>query len=92
MNWRRLGLVAALALMLVALRPAGALAHDDYDDQLFTHPFQLAAMPIYTLGFAVDQLVARPIHWMVNNEPLETVTGHDKLSTRTPPDSLEDMR
>ncbi len=91
MNWKRTGFLAALALLAVAMSPAGALAHDDYDDPFNTHPFQLAAIPVYAVGFVTDQLVLRPFHWMLNNEPLETVSGHEEMSTRTPPDSLENM-
>ncbi|MDP3937887.1 MAG: hypothetical protein Q8R92_07100 [Deltaproteobacteria bacterium] len=91
MNWKRIGFLAAVALLAVVVSPVGALAHDDYEDSLNTHPFKLAAIPVYAAGFVADQLVFRPFHWMLNNEPLETVTGHDEMSTRTPPDSLENM-
>ena len=91
MNLKRFAVLAVVALLAVAVSPAGALAHDEYDDPFFTHPFQLLAIPVYAAGFATDQLLVRPFHWMLNNEPLDTVTGHEEMSTRTPPDSLENM-
>jgi alkylated DNA repair dioxygenase AlkB len=88
--WRRkvLGMLALTAVMLL---PATALAHDNYDDPWQNHPFKIAAEGAYIVAFTVDRLVLRPIHWMTNSKPGSTVTGHDKMNRRPPPDDLEDL-
>jgi hypothetical protein len=80
-----------VALMAAMLLPATALAHDTYDDPWQNHPFKIAAEGAHVVAFAVDRVVLWPYHWMMNSKPGSTVTGHDKMSTRLPPDDLEDI-
>ncbi len=82
---------AAFALTAALALPTAALAHDQYDDPFQNHPFKWAATVGYVAGYAADQLVFRPLHWMLNQKPVSTVTGHDKMDTRQPPDDLESI-
>jgi hypothetical protein len=82
---------AAFALAATLALPTAALAHDQYDDPFQNHPFKWAATAGYVAGYAADQLVFRPLHWILNQKPVSTVTGHDKMDTRQPPDDLESI-
>ena len=81
--------VAALVVVLVL--PTAALAHDDYDDPWENHPFKIAAEGLHVVAFAVDYLVFRPVHWVLNSNPASTVTGHDEMTTRMPPEDLDNV-
>lgn len=91
MSFRRFRLAAAIALVGALLLPASALAHDDYDDPFDTHPFKLAAEGLHVGGYVLDRLIIRPVHWVLNGEPISTLTGHDKMNRRLPAGDLEDM-
>jgi len=83
--------MTALAAVAVLLAPAGASAHDDYDDPFETHPFLLAAQAGNICAYAADQLVLRPLHWMLNQRPASTVTGHEAMTTRDPAPDIENI-
>jgi hypothetical protein len=89
MTFRQLTLAAAAAVLLAL--PAVASAHDDYDDPFENHPLKWAGQLGHIAGYAADQLVFRPLHWIINEKPASTVTGHDKMDTRLPPDDLENI-
>ncbi len=91
MSFRRFRIAAAIALVGALLLPASALAHGDYEDPFDTHPFKVAAEGLYVVGYVIDRLVIRPVHWGLNSEPLSTVTGHDDMSTRLPPGDLDNI-
>ena len=63
-----------LAAWLVAA-PGTARAHDAYDDSQ-SHPLRLAAYVLHPVGFALEWLVTRPIHFVVSNPRLERIFGH----------------
>lgn len=67
-------LAAALATAVTAA-PLTARAHDAYDDSE-SHPLRLAAYAVSPIGFALEWLVMRPIHFVVSNPGLERVFGH----------------
>ena len=52
-----------------------AHAHDAYDDSQ-SHPLRLVAYAVHPLGFAIEWLVTRPIHFVVSHPQLERVFGH----------------
>ena len=52
-----------------------ALAHDAYDDSE-SHPLRVAAYALHPVGFALEWLVARPLHFLVSQPHLEPVFGH----------------
>lgn len=65
-----LGLATALASI-----PVVACAHDAYDDSE-SHPLRIAAYGMYPIGFALEWLVTRPMHFVVSQPQLERVFGH----------------
>ena len=77
---RRSGLGArvagALAACALLLAPLPALA-DDHDPSESAHPLEVIATILYPVGWLVDTLVVRPLHWLAHQEPLSTVTGHE---------------
>ena len=67
--------IGTLTLLWLVSIPSGALAHDAYDDSE-SNPLRLAAYAIYPVGFALEWLVMRPIHFVVSQPQLEPVFGH----------------
>ena len=65
-------LVVAAGLLAV---PATGRAHDAYDDTQ-SHPFRLAAYALNPVGYAIEWMVMRPIHFVVSQPKLERVFGH----------------
>jgi hypothetical protein len=65
-----LGLVAALAGL-----PAAARAHDAYDDSE-SHPLRLVSYAVNPIGYAIEWVIMRPIHFVVSQPQLERVFGH----------------
>ena len=64
-----------LTLGCVLLAAAPARAHDAYDDSQ-SHPLRILAYAIHPVGFALEWLVTRPIHFAVSNPNTERVFGH----------------
>ena len=83
--------MTALVAAGMLAAPVHAVAHDDYDDPFENHPFLLAAEAGSICAYAADQIVFRPLHWMLNQKPVSTVTGHEAMTTRTPPPDIEDI-
>jgi len=65
---------ALLALALGAARPAVA---DEHDPQRTGHPLRILAYAVHPIGVALDYLLMRPAHWVVNREPFRTIFGHE---------------
>jgi hypothetical protein len=65
-----------LALALAALAPGDARA-DDHDPQRGGHPLRVLAYIVHPVGVALDWLIVRPAHWVVEREPFRTIFGHD---------------
>ena len=55
----------------VADRPASTPPTDSQ-----SHPLQLAAYALHPVGFALEWLVMRPIHFVVSQPKLDPVFGH----------------
>ena len=70
----RLLLALALATALVAA-PSAARAHDAYDDSE-SNPLRVAAYGMYPIGWALEWIVFRPMHFVVSNPRLEPIFGH----------------
>lgn len=65
-------LVVAVGLLVV---PATVRAHDAYDDSQ-SHPLRLIAYAVNPVGFAIEWMVMRPIHFVVSQPSTERVFGH----------------
>jgi hypothetical protein len=55
--------------------PVTGRAHDAYDDSQ-SHPLRLVAYAVNPVGYALEWLVMRPIHFVVSQRSLERVFGH----------------
>jgi len=64
----------ALAVALVGA-PTAARAHDAYDDSE-SNPLRLAAYGLHPIGFILEWVAMRPLHFLVSNPQLERVFGH----------------
>ena len=73
---RRLAVSCTLALGLLGA-PLAASA-DDYDDEKSGHPLRVVAYVLYPVGFLIDTLIFRPVHWVGSHEPFSTLFGHDE--------------
>ncbi len=69
-------LIGTLAVVVwLAGMPVRASAHDAYDDSE-SHPLRLVAYAVHPVGFTVEWLVMRPLHFLVSSPQLERITGH----------------
>lgn len=59
---------------LVAM-PATGRAHDAYDDSQ-SHPLRIVAYAVHPIGYALEWLVTRPLHFAVSQKSVERVFGH----------------
>ncbi len=76
MLWKK-HVVAALAALFIAVPLA--VADDEYDDYEDTHPLRIAAYPVHAVGYALEWLIARPLHGLMAQPVLKSVFGHDQL-------------
>jgi hypothetical protein len=69
-------ILVTLALMAALVgAPATARAHDAYDDSE-SHPLRLLSYGVYPIGFALEWIAMRPLHFIVSSPQLEPVFGH----------------
>ena len=78
MHWKTMLLAVGVSLVL-NVTPAAAQdgqpdAFDAYDD---SHPLQIIAYPLSAAGFALEWLIARPVHALVSRPGLKPVFGRD---------------
>ena len=76
MLWKK-HVVAALAALFIAVPLA--VADDEYDDYEDTHPLRIAAYPVHAVGYALEWLIARPLHGLMAQPVLKSVFGHEQL-------------
>ena len=70
------GLVVA-AFCAAALAFASPALADEYDEDSAGHPLRIVAYVLHPVGVAIDYLILRPAHWLVSQEPMKTVFGHE---------------
>jgi hypothetical protein len=66
--------LAVVALLGVGAAPARA---DEHDPQRAAHPLRVLAYAVHPIGVALDWLIVRPAHWVVEREPFKTIFGHE---------------
>ena len=77
-------LLAALVLAVLALgAPAEAPAHP-HSSQDAGHPIRIAAHALYPVGWLLDVVIFRPLHWISHHEPFHTVLGVERLADEGP--------
>jgi hypothetical protein len=69
-----LGLVLACSLLLGPVSTARA---DEYNPKTAGHPLRMLAYALHPVGVVIDYLLMRPAHWIVSQEPFETLFGHE---------------
>jgi len=67
--------IALLLLLVLVSLPVRAEAHDAYDDSQ-SHPLRIVAYVLHPVGYALEWLAMRPIHFVVSEPKLEPVFGH----------------
>ena len=73
-TWRRAISTILCAAALVVATPVFA---DEYDEETAGHPLRLVAYVLHPVGVVIDYLLLRPAHWIVSQEPMKTVFGHE---------------
>ena len=71
----RRGLSALLAAAF--LLSAAPVVADEFDDDTVGHPLRIVAYVLHPIGVAVEYLIFRPAHWLVSQEPMKTLFGHE---------------
>jgi hypothetical protein len=74
----------SLGLLLALASPAAA---DEYDSSNAGHPVRLVAYLLHPVGVLIDYVLLRPAHWLVSNEPMKTIFGHEGRSSSHQHDS-----
>ena len=65
-----------LALATTLLGGATSVrAHDAYDDSE-SNPLRIVAYAVYPIGWSLEWLVMRPMHFVVSNPGVEHIFGH----------------
>jgi hypothetical protein len=64
----------ALAAILIGA-PTVVRAHDMYDDSE-SNPLRIAAYGLNPVGWGLEWLLMRPMHFVVSNPQLERIFGH----------------
>lgn len=76
---KQLLMTLVVAAGLVAV-PATGRAHDAYDDSQ-SHPLRLIAYAVNPIGYGLEWLVMRPIHFLVSQPNTERIFGHTPHET-----------
>ena len=73
----RAGTLLATLLAVVALVGASPALADEHDPNTAGHPLRIVAYLLHPVGVAIDYLIMRPAHWLVEHEPFKTAFGHE---------------
>jgi len=69
---------AALALAALLTVTVASPGHaDEYDASNAGHPVRIVAYVLHPVGVLLDYLLLRPAHWVVSQEPMATIFGHE---------------
>jgi hypothetical protein len=68
---------AAVALLTLIASAAPGVRADEHDPEVAGHPLRMIAYALHPVGVAIDYLILRPAHWVVNREPFRTIFGHE---------------
>ena len=63
-----------MALLLAIANPVVA---DEYDEENAGHPLRLIAYVLHPVGVVIEYVLLRPAHWVVSQEPMKTLFGHE---------------
>ena len=69
---------ASLALATLLTLTSGLPGQaDEYDSSNAGHPVRIVAYVLHPVGVLLDYLLLRPAHWIVSQEPMSTIFGHE---------------
>ena len=71
----RTKLLSVVVMGWLLAMPLAASAHDAYDDSE-SHPLRLVAYAVHPVGYAIEWLVMRPLHFLHSEPQLEKIFGH----------------
>ena len=74
---RRIGACLATLLAVGALVGASPAIAKEHDPNTAGHPLRIVAYLLHPVGVAIDYLILRPAHWLVEHEPFKTAFGHE---------------
>jgi hypothetical protein len=69
--------MTALPLVFCLLGTPIAVLADDHEPESSAHPLEVIGTLLYPVGWLVDTVVVRPLHWVAHLGPVSTVTGHE---------------
>jgi hypothetical protein len=72
---KKITVFLSLLVLLVSF-PTGAIA-DEYNKYEAGNILRVAAYILHPVGTAIDYVVARPLHWLLHQEPMDEIFGHD---------------
>ena len=55
---------------------------DEYDPESAAHPLRFLGYVFYPIGYAFDQLLSRPAHFLVHQKGIKTLFGHEEDTHR----------
>ncbi len=70
-------LMALVLGVVLAGTTAAPVRADEHDPTQSGNPLRIVAYVLHPVGVIVDYLVMRPAHWLVSQEPLKTLFGHE---------------
>jgi len=73
----RIGTLLATLLAVAALAGASPAVANEHDPNTAGHPLRIVAYLLHPVGVAIDYLLLRPAHWLVEHEPFKTAFGHE---------------
>lgn len=71
---RLLMLGSVLLLGFAFATPADADSR--YNSKRSGHPLRIIGYVLHPVGYLLDTVIARPLHWVVTRESLEPIFGH----------------
>ncbi len=71
---------ARVAILALLFAPLGALA-DEHDPSTSGHPLKVVGTILYPVGWLLDTILVRPLHWFAHLGPVSTLIGHESDST-----------
>lgn len=74
---RRIGAMLAVLVAAATLAGASPVIANEHDPKTAGHPLRIVAYVLHPVGVALDYLILRPAHWLVEREPFKTAFGHE---------------
>ncbi len=74
---RRISALLATLVAVGALLGASPAIANEHDPNTAGHPLRIVAYLLHPVGVAIDYLILRPAHWLVEHEPFKTAFGHE---------------